>query len=98
MAGVNSTPARDRIKRRATLVDKKFDGDEVNCMLLLDNFMTEKMEPLKPYKSTFSMDRPYEVSNNLSIPKPVIATTGNWLHTEEPVDPVKWQKTLALAE
>lgn len=48
-------------------------------MLPIDNFLTQELEPLKPHKSTFNLVKPYDISSNLSIPKPVIASISHWI-------------------
>ena len=66
-----------------------FDGDEINCMLFLDNLVTDEMKHLAPHKSVFDLNEPRQVSGNLAMPKPVVATVSNWLHSLEQTDPVK---------
>lgn len=53
--------------------------DEVNCSLLLDHKLAHLMKPLKPHYNVFSLDQPGEFSNNIEMPKPVIATISRWL-------------------
>ena len=57
-----------------------FDGDALNCMLSVDNELGDAFENLAPHRSGLSMDKPHEISGNLSMPKPVIATISNWIH------------------
>lgn len=76
-----------------------FDGDQLNFTPCLDNYTTEELRALAPHKSTFGLDQPKKVSSNLAQPKPVIATTANFLHdTDESVDQAKWNKMMLLAE
>lgn len=74
--------------------------DQVSCMLPLDNMLTDEMEGLLPHKSMFSLARPYEVSSNASMPKPVVSTISSWLHSpiiESEMDPHKLEVTRQLA-
>ncbi len=60
-----------------------FDGDQCNHYVPTDNFLGEKFKRLQSHKSVFSMDAPYEVSANLMMPKPVIASIYNWLEVKD---------------
>lgn len=76
-----------------------FDGDQLNFTPCLDSYTTEELRALAPHKSTFGLDAPRKVSGNLAQPKPVVSTSANFVHdTDETVDPVKWEKMMALAE
>lgn len=66
-----------------------FDGDEINCTLPLDIRMAVDLSHLDPHKSVFDLNEPRAVSNNLAIPKPVIASISNFMHKEEAPDPAK---------
>ena len=65
------------------VLDNRFDGDALNFSLAIDNFLANELRHLAPHKSTFDMAKPYNISNNLSKPKPVIATFSNWMGTQE---------------
>lgn len=69
----------------------------MNFSLAIDNLLANELRHLAPHKSTFDMAKPYNVSVNLSIPKPVIATTSNWLMTLEDIGRDKTDKMIALA-
>lgn len=56
-----------------------FDGDALNASIALDNFMAEKWYPLEPKFNILQLSKPGEVSNNIAIPKPCIATISSWL-------------------
>lgn len=56
--------------------------DALNFTLTLDEKLTELIKDLKPHKSCFELDRPRSISNNLSIPKTVVATISNWMHSD----------------
>jgi hypothetical protein len=69
-----------------------FDGDAINFSLAIDNYVADAYKNLEPHKSVFSLDEPFKVSSNLSMPKPVISTISNFIGTpltEEDFDPVK---------
>ena len=61
-------------------MDNRFDGDAINFSLALDNFVAKEYDNLAPHKSVFSLDKPFEVSGNLSMPKPVVSTISSFLH------------------
>ena len=60
-----------------------FDGDELNGMLAIDNFTAEQLEGIKPHKSTFSLKKVREVTGNLSMPKPAVATISDWVRRSD---------------
>jgi hypothetical protein len=55
--------------------------DAINFSLALDNFVAKEYDNLAPHKSVFSLDKPFEVSGNLAMPKPVVTTVNNFMHT-----------------
>lgn len=63
--------------------------DQLNATLCLDEWTTEQLRFLAPHMSVFDLNAPRQVSKNLSMPKPVVATIANYIHREEEVDPVK---------
>jgi hypothetical protein len=73
-----------------------FDGDECNCMLLLDNSMVEQMKDFAPHKSVLNLDKPKAVSAIISMPKPVISSISSHLDVKEPVDPEKYERMKSL--
>jgi hypothetical protein len=75
--------------------------DQLNATLCIDNFMTEELKHLAPYKSTFDLESPYHVSPNLSMPKPVVASISNMVHNPKSMqnlDPAKLAWTASLAQ
>ena len=56
-----------------------FDGDAMGGQLALDLMMSAEFDSLKPDKSVFDVNRVRTVSSNPSIPKPVIATLGDYV-------------------
>lgn len=68
------------------------ETDQLNCTLSLDNEVAERLSPLAPHKSVFDLNSPREVSTNLSIPKTVVGTLSQWIHSVEYIDPVKLSK------
>ncbi|BDD79900.1 hypothetical protein [Burkholderia phage FLC9] len=76
-----------------------FDGDQLNFTPCLDTHTTQELRGLAPFMSAFGLDSPRKVSSNLAQPKPVIATTANFVHdTDLEFDQVKLQRMMALAE
>lgn len=49
-----------------------FDGDECNFSIAIDQWMANKWKPLAPHNNVLTLSSPWEVSNNLSIPAPVV--------------------------
>lgn len=49
------------------------DGDAMGLALATDQKMVNLLEPLKPYKSAFDINKHRSLTNNISISKPVIA-------------------------
>lgn len=56
-----------------------FDGDELNVYLPLDDILSQLLEAFAPHKNVFILNKPKMVSDNVYIPKTVIATFSNWL-------------------
>ena len=63
--------------------------DQLNGTLSLDNWTTEELRRLSPHMGVFDLNAPRQVSKNLSMPKPVVATISNWVHRTIPPDPIK---------
>jgi hypothetical protein len=87
---------RDRCR---ALSEHTFDGDQLNGTLSLDNYVSEELEKLAPHMSVFDLNAPRSVSKNLSMPKPVVATIANWMHSmkDRPLDQEKLARMAALA-
>lgn len=66
-----------------------FDGDALNYSVSNDNFLADKWKTLAPHYNVFTADNPLEISKNISIPKPVISSTSNWIHSPSDPDPIK---------
>jgi hypothetical protein len=71
-----------------------FDGDQLNGTLSIDNYTADELESLAPHKSVFDLNSPRSVSKNLSIPKPVVSTIANWMHSwrDEAPNPEKLRR------
>ncbi len=79
-AGVDSTPV-SFIDRRETWwldMDNRFDGDAVNCSVILDRYMADKSFALDHRFNVFSLDTPLKISGNTKLPKPVVSTMSAW--------------------
>lgn len=55
----------------------------MSCSLTVDNEMTRMMRPLESHNNVYVLDKPWEVSKNISMPKPVVSTISNWLMAED---------------
>jgi hypothetical protein len=73
-----------------------FDGDALSCALDIDNNITTMMKPLEYHNNAFVMDKPWVVSDNVAIPKTVVATIANWLYIPDPVNEITLAKSNQL--
>jgi hypothetical protein len=55
--------------------------DALNVSISLDEKMSNMWYPLSPEFNIFQMTKPFQVSGNISIPKPNIATISSWLES-----------------
>lgn len=60
-----------------------YDGDQMNLTLLESNEQVEKFRTLDPSFNVMSLNVPYEISGNLKMPAPVIATIANWMESDD---------------
>ena len=67
-----------------TPLNADFDGDALNFTLTLDDNLSELFKHLQPHKSAFELDKPKTISGNMSMPKTVVATISNWMHSDVP--------------
>lgn len=56
-----------------------FDGDELNMLLILDEYTHDRLYPLAPHKGALALDVPHSISSNLGIGAPVLNTANHWL-------------------
>ncbi len=55
-----------------------FDGDEMNVTYLDSKELVEKFKRLDPSYNVLDNNVPYQISGNLKLPAPVVATIANW--------------------
>lgn len=67
----------------ATAYNADYDGDELMHTLPLDEKMTRMMYPLSPFFNLLLLTKPYEISSNLSMSDPIIASISHWMEEEE---------------
>jgi hypothetical protein len=60
-----------------------FDGDEMNCELILDSKEHDAFNKLAPHFGLLDTHKPFNVSSNVALPKPVISTIVSWMHEFE---------------
>ena len=60
-----------------------FDGDALSGALILDEALDRAMHSLSPHKSAFDSNKPRSVSDNLAMPKTVVATISAWMKAKE---------------
>jgi hypothetical protein len=58
------------------------DGDALNLMLMPDNRLAQGMSRLAPHLTTFSLQKPGEISRVADLPGPDIATWSKWINEE----------------
>lgn len=58
------------------------DSDALNFSIAIDNKMAKMWEALYPHKNVFVLNNPREISGNISIPKPVVATISNFVSSQ----------------
>lgn len=56
-----------------------FDGDAMTMMFMLDNYMSQAIEPLSPHKNMVDPNHPRTLTGVASMPKPVASSIINWL-------------------
>ena len=72
-------------------------SDQLNFTLSLDNYIADNLEALAPHKSVFDLNAPRHVSQNLAIPKTVIASMSNFLSlVDHYPDPIKLERMREL--
>lgn len=54
----------------------------MNLTLCLDNVTADQAEPLAPHKNIMDIHDPRKLSGIAAIPKPVVSTISNWLHSK----------------
>lgn len=62
---------------------KDFDGDALQALLALDQWMEKRWEPMSPHFNIFELEEPDEVGSAVTIPKPEIASISKWLMAED---------------
>lgn len=55
----------------------------MNLTLCLDNVTADQAEPLAPHKNIMDIHNPRKLSGIAAIPKQVVSTVANWLHSQE---------------
>jgi len=56
-----------------------FDGDELNFALLVDQYTSKLMEPMKPHYNIMDTFKPNELHGSFTIPKPVCGAMNTFL-------------------
>jgi len=53
--------------------------DQMNLTLAFDEVTADRWEALDPHFNVLELDKPYKVSGNVSIYKPMVTMISNWL-------------------
>lgn len=74
-----------------------FDGDALNFTLSIDQVIEKAIEPLQPHMSVFSLESPRDISDSLTMPKPVVGTIAAWMEDKVmEINPAKQQRMVEL--
>lgn len=57
-----------------------YDGDQMNLTLAPDQITAERWESLRPHFNVLELDKPYQVSGNVQIYKPMVSMISNYLN------------------
>jgi len=60
-----------------------FDGDELNVIILNDNFMAEEFKTLRPFYNVPDLSKPFSISGNLTLLSPANNILSNFLSDKE---------------
>ena len=60
--------------------------DALNFSIAIDNFLADKWYALAPHKNVFTLTKPREISSNIAIPEPVVATISNFISSKARYD------------
>lgn len=64
--------------------------DAINFTLCIDHKLHNELKNISFDSSVLNLATPFEVSKDLTYPKPVVSTIANWMkYPDETVDPVK---------
>jgi hypothetical protein len=64
-------------------MDNRFDGDQLNGYLIVDERIYNLMARLHPSTGVMDLNIANEISSNLDIPKPITSTIDNWMYMED---------------
>ena len=53
----------------------------MNVKVLEDRILSDNTKSLEPHNNVFLLTNPLEVSDNLALPKPSVASISNWLES-----------------
>jgi len=60
-------------------VDKKYDGDQMNLVLAIDEVSADLYTNFAHHKSTYGLDGPYRPSGNAWLPKPTVTNLARYV-------------------
>jgi len=69
-----------------------FDGDEMNFMLLLDNYSDSRAHMMAPEMNSYNLNSTTKASDVLNVTKQVSSSTQIWLNDDEYEDPLIKEK------
>jgi len=75
-----------------------FDGDELNILILIDNYLIDMVYNLSPHFNIFEPGVPFKMSNNIALPKLVVAAAAHMLDNPDlTIDLVKLERMKLLS-
>lgn len=83
---VNQDPKQNTIDTNTMILvgfNADYDGDALNVLKINDRVMYEKLRRLRPEFSVMDLNSPNQISANVGLPAPLIATISSWLHEED---------------
>lgn len=57
-----------------------FDGDELNVILLTDQYLIDAAQDLAPHKGVLDLNKPFKIAGDLAFPAPLVSTIAEWAH------------------
>ncbi len=83
---------------KKTSKEAQWRADALNFTLALDEKVENWLANLAPHMNAFSLDKPGDLSDTVSISKPVLENIANWYEDrDDDFDPIKRARMAELA-
>lgn len=83
---INRDPEQNTVDTNTMILvgfNADYDGDALNIYKINDRVTYEKLRRLRPEFSVMDLNVPNQISANVGLPAPVIATISAWFHEED---------------